>query len=800
MFRRFVALLTAVVLCSTAFALTAVGTPYAPLGDQAPALTAALASTPEQVVVSDLPPAVIKGDRLSISVSADPSLASVDAHLQRRITSDGSWGVIRTGTLDEEGSIRFEALPNSYETFEFRVRVLSDADLWSRIQSVTVVPDAAALAGYLDETADPSVIVNDLPATVEKGSAVEITVTTDASHAAMKADLLRRVAPDGSWGVIRTGTLDANGAAAFAAAPNSYKTFDFLVLIHGSPAKASRVQSVTVVAAGSTPPPPAPDPDIPVDPSVVVTDVADTLVKGNALSITVTTAPEWAGTPAQLMRRVSPDGTWSAIRTGTLDADGAATFEAAPKTYRTFDFRVIINTDPPRGSRVQSVTVVSRQGSPNIILITTDDMRASDLAWMPETRRLLKGNGVQNLRFISNHPLCCPARAEILTGQYAQNSGVFSNGGTYGGYQAMREPGQNIGAWLKQAGYTTALVGKHLNGWPKNPVRQPGWTVFNPSVKRVYAPYGVTMYNNGNGYRTYWKKHTSDLMGDLTNTYIRRFTRSGAPFFIWTSQSAPHSTFRNGAWRPPIAPPRHRDRYKSVTAPAVLDPAFNEADVSDKPAYVQAESKKSRDKANRWHRERIRSLRGVDDQVRRIVATLRDVGQLSNTYIFFTSDNGYLLGEHRLWERNKPYLQAIDVPLLVRGPGLPKGSVRTDLYSMVDLAPTFLDIAGADAGATLDGRSMLDSLRVGGGGYRHYLIQAGLHEKPWWWRGVLTRDYLFVRYNDGFEELYDRDADPHQLRNVADDPVYSAVRDDFSDRLAGLEDCVGSACITSVGG
>lgn len=435
---------------------------------------------------------------------------------------------------------------------------------------------------------------------------------------------------------------------------------------------------------------------------------------------------------------------------------------------------------------------------PNIILVTTDDMRASDLAWMPETRRLLKAQGVQNRQFLSNHPLCCPARAEIFTGQYAQNNGVFSNGGTYGGYQAMREPGQNIGAWLQQAGYKTALVGKHMNGWPRNPVRQPGWTVFNPSVKRVYAPYGVTMYNNGQGYRTYWKTHSSDLMGNLTRTYIRRFARTGSPFFIWTSQTAPHSTFRNGAWRPPISPPRHRDLYKTVTAPAIADPAFNEADVSDKPAYVQAAAKLSRDRVNLWHRARIRSLRAVDDQVRRIVATLRDVGQLGNTYIFFTSDNGFFLGEHRLWEKNKPYAQAVEVPLLVRGPGLPAGAVRDDLYSLVDLAPTFLDIAGAEAGTTLDGRSMLGSLRVGGGGYRHYLIQAGLHEQPWWWRGVLTEDYVYVRYDDGFEELYDMAADPHQLDNVAGDPRYASVRANYATRLADLQDCAGSACTSQV--
>lgn len=451
---------------------------------------------------------------------------------------------------------------------------------------------------------------------------------------------------------------------------------------------------------------------------------------------------------------------------------------------------------PPTASAVGGVSPATSDDAasrPNILLITTDDMAATDLQWMPKTRRLLESAGVRSTSFLSNHPLCCPARAEILTGTYAQNNGVYSNGGTFGGYQALRNPGKNIGAWLQASGYRTALVGKHLNGWTSRAKRQPGWTIFNPSLKRVYAPYGVTMYNNGKP-RKYRKVHSTDLMGKLTTDYIRRFARAGDPFFIWTSQAAPHSTFRKGAWRPPISPPRHRAKYRQVSAPSISDPAFNEADVSDKPGYVQSTTPRSPASTTTWHRARIRSLLAVDDQVQRAVAALREVGELSNTYIFFTSDNGFMLGEHRQWSKNRPYDEAIDVPLLVRGPGLPAGAVRGDLFSLVDLAPTFLEIAGGRASTTLDGRSMLASLRGEGGGYPYYLIQAGLHEQRWWWRGIRSPEFTYVRYRSGFEELYDRAKDPHQLVNVAADSAYAGVREDYAARLAQLADCAGKVC------
>jgi N-acetylglucosamine-6-sulfatase len=141
-------------------------------------------------------------------------------------------------------------------------------------------------------------------------------------------------------------------------------------------------------------------------------------------------------------------------------------------------------------SPAEAVTGIT-EDRPNIVLITTDDMNRSDLRWMPITRRLLGRGGVTVSDFIRNHPLCCPARAQILTGQYGHNNGVTDNPiSRWGGYSRLKRPAQHVGRWLKDAGYNTALIGKHLNGWERVRTRQPGWTVFNPLMRNVYGAYG----------------------------------------------------------------------------------------------------------------------------------------------------------------------------------------------------------------------------------------------------------------------------------------------------------------------
>jgi arylsulfatase A-like enzyme len=464
---------------------------------------------------------------------------------------------------------------------------------------------------------------------------------------------------------------------------------------------------------------------------------------------------------------------------------------------------VAATVPPVERAATPSAEPKPRDDRPNIVLITTDDMNQSDLRWMPKTRRLLGGAGVTVDGFISNHPLCCPARAQIFTGQFAHNNRVHDNQySRFGGYKRLEDPGQHVGRWLRDAGYRTAFVGKHMNGWEFTAPRQPGWTVFDPLLTGIYAPYGITMFGNGTP-RRYEDVYTADLVGRLAVRYIKRFAARDAPFFVWVSQMPPHGMFVDDRWTLPVPARRHEGRYADAVPPSLSHPAFNEADISDKPPWMRDIGPARAEDVTAWHRARVESLAAVDDQVARTVAALRETGELDNTYLFFTSDNGLMLGEHRLWNKNKPYEPNLRIPLLVRGPTLPAGARRTATYGLVDLAPTFLDLGEAEAGLVVDGRSMMGTLRADAPSYPDYLIQAaggdlrpppGTVDKPWWWRGIRSSDYVYVRYNDGFEELYDMQADPGQLTNVASLPEYADVKRQYADRLKSLKRCAGEEC------
>jgi N-acetylglucosamine-6-sulfatase len=430
---------------------------------------------------------------------------------------------------------------------------------------------------------------------------------------------------------------------------------------------------------------------------------------------------------------------------------------------------------------------------PNIVLITTDDMTVDDLKYMPRTRRLLARQGVSFRDFISPHPLCCPARAEILTGQYAQNNGVRHNEGNWGGF-AAHDPDHTIGTWLQAVGYNTAFVGKYINHYYARHGMVPGWDEFNPTLEGTYRPYGFTTFNDGNPLRQE-NVYIADMVANRTSQYIRDFARQDRPFFVWASQIAPHGMRVNGRWVPPIPANRHARLFSDLTAPSLTDPAYAEADVSDKPRYVRSASGTSRAKATFLFRQRIRSLQSVDEGVQQTVRALREVGELANTVLMFTSDNGYLIGEHRLMGKNYPYEQTLRVPFLVRGPGMPAGATRDQTMTMVDVAPTIVDLADATPDLVMDGRSMVATIRrTGAAGYGTALIQAGDVRRPWFFRGVRTRRYTYVRYHNGFTELYDRRRDPHQMRNVSGSGQYAAVERELARRHRTLVDCSGVTC------
>jgi len=431
---------------------------------------------------------------------------------------------------------------------------------------------------------------------------------------------------------------------------------------------------------------------------------------------------------------------------------------------------------------------------PNVVLILTDDQTDYDLRWMPNTRRLIKDQGAEVTNFLSPHPLCCPARAELITGEYAQNNGVHNNFGDWSAVNLV-DPADNIGRWLHDAGYQTAYVGKFLNGF-EDGLTKPlaGWDIFNISVKNIYSPYGTVYFNNGHPV-TDKHVYTVDYVGQKTVDYIRRFA-GPKPFFVWSGQLAPHMmrTDDNAPWQPPIPAPRHVGLFPHVRPPVLSKPSFNEADISDKPAYL-VKCKCRTHRLVHEFRRRIESLQSVDEQVAKVVAALKETGELDSTVIMFVSDNGYQLGEHRLRGKNYPYEESLQVPFLIRGPGIPAGVETHAVMGMVDVAATITDLTHAAPERTLDGRSIMPVVTGQEPGYESMLIQAGTTRRPWLWRGVRTTRWTYVEHSSGFLELYDRATDPYEDRNVAG--RHPQVQARLAARLHRLESCSGSGCYES---
>jgi N-acetylglucosamine-6-sulfatase len=178
-----------------------------------------------------------------------------------------------------------------------------------------------------------------------------------------------------------------------------------------------------------------------------------------------------------------------------------------------------------------------------------------------------------------------------------------------------------------------------------------------------------------------------------------------------------------------------------------------------------------------------------------LVRALERTGQLDRTFVLFMTDNGYLLGEHRITGKVVPYEESIRTTFAVRGPGVPAGVTDTHLVANTDLAPTFADLAGAQAPADADGRSLIPLLSVDppDGWRQALLLEAYTSEGALRWEGVRTPRYTYVEYPNGEKELYDNQADPYQLESLHRTAEPSLLKD-LQDQLEALRDCSGEGC------
>lgn len=455
---------------------------------------------------------------------------------------------------------------------------------------------------------------------------------------------------------------------------------------------------------------------------------------------------------------------------------------------------------------------VQPRSRPNLVVVLLDDADVDITESMPRLRSLMIETGARFTSNIANTPLCGPARAVLLSGRYAHNTKVYYNDGPEGGYAPWSAGGydeRSLGPWLQALGYRTGLFGKYLNDFPKGREETyvpRGWDDFRGILSdREARNLRFTLNENGTLklYEAATGGYQTDLLALRVNEFIRASERrDDQPFFAFLSVSAPHV--------PPEPAERHRNAFPGEKAPR--KPSFDEADLSDKPKMLREQATPLTPAIGRdidtTYREMRQSLLSVEDAMEGLLKTLSETGELANTYIFLTSDNGWMRGEHRIpAEKYAPYEESIRVPLLVRGPGVPAGVTVKRVVGLVDLAPTLLELAGAppaglEAG---DGRSLApllhapDAARVP---WRESILiehfGGGAPFRVRSYSGIRSEQEVYVEYVTGEKEYYDLVKDPYQLENQAAS-LSPALRSKLSARVAALKDCAAAACRAAEG-
>ena len=454
------------------------------------------------------------------------------------------------------------------------------------------------------------------------------------------------------------------------------------------------------------------------------------------------------------------------------------------------------------------LTAPAAAAQPNVVVLMTDDQTAASLPSMPRVNGLLGAGGTRFEQAFASFPLCCPSRTTHLTGQYAHNHGVLHNAGPFGGYSVF-DHAVSLPAWMQRAGYRTMHVGRYLNGYTASSGVPTGWTDWHGMPHANAFNYRSWKVNENGVLRAYPTpdrpaEYQTDFLARRASELIQSAASGAAPFFLSLWFTAPH----RGRPRDPDDPrligtpspaPRHRDAFAGVRMPR--PPSFDEASMYDKPQVVADRRRFTPEKEaaieENWRQE-LESLGAVDEAVGQLMDTLARTGELDNTLIVYTADNGYMHGEHRaLAEKVLPYEESIRVPLILRGPGVPAGRVDRRLVANVDVPATILDATGVPPGRIQDGRSLLELLAdPGAESGRDILIENGngANGVPAY-RGIRTYRFLYVEHDTtGEYELYDLLEDPFQLKSQDGADRYRAVQRDLRGRLRRLERCVGRGC------
>ena len=424
--------------------------------------------------------------------------------------------------------------------------------------------------------------------------------------------------------------------------------------------------------------------------------------------------------------------------------------------------------------------VATARERPNLLVVMTDDQRAEGtMDVMPETVRRIGGQGVTFTNAHTTTPKCCPSRASFFTGLYTHNHGVRSNR-----QSANLDQTITVQRRLQQEGYRTAIFGKFLNGWKyeDNPPFFDTWAISPQGYKR-------TLWNV-NGVLRLRRGYSTDFAARHTVRFIRKADRldDEQPWLAWVTPFAPHL---------PTKPPA---RFRDAPLPAFpLTPAMEETDVSDKPDFLER-ARHQEEKLVTMRDDGRRALMAVDQLVERVLNEVRRTGEADNTMVVYTSDNGYMLGEHGgVIGKDLPYPGSTRIPLLVRWPRyMPAGQINANLFANIDVPRTMLDAAGIEHNT--DGRSLFDAVprdalflehRGSYGEDGSALMPAFETVRTPGYR--YTEYYVNGTYDLLFREYYDLSVDPWELENQVD-ALPPEQLDALSQQLAEYRNCDGSAC------
>ncbi len=462
-----------------------------------------------------------------------------------------------------------------------------------------------------------------------------------------------------------------------------------------------------------------------------------------------------------------------------------------------------------------SATAAKASSPPNIVFVLTDDLSWNLLKYMPNVQEM-SSDGETFSRYFVTDSLCCPSRSSIFTGRLPHNTGVFTNTPPDGGFSVFRDNGQENDTFataissIPGAQYQTAMMGKYLNGYqPASLYVPPGWSEWDVAGNG-YSEYNYKLNENGHlvSYGSQPGDYLTDVLADKGTSFIRRSDNAGDPFLLEIATFAPHA--------PATPAPRDAEEFPGLKVPRT--PAFN-AENTNPPSWLANRPPLTRSQIaqlDKNFRKRAQSVQAVDDLIGRIRTLLRNRGLARNTYVAFSSDNGYHMGDHRLLAGKMTAFDSdIGVPLIVVGPGVPGGRTVGKLTGNIDLRPTFSELAGAAVPGTVDGHSLVPLL--GGsspGEWRTATLvehhgtdqdqsdpdfQPRASGNPPSYEAIRKSNVIYVEYKNGDREYYNLVRDPYELDNTYGE-LSAEQQARLHETLTELQTCSGSGCWETGGG